>query len=188
VPAELVPMSHGFKVKFGNHRDWINVIRTKARLNGTHQEEIVDCPRYNDVVFRQGPASRRNRGNSYYRELIDNFSLEHFRGDKDIRLNLVMLVIEKIESKGGRFLEWKNMWVVYQDVEQVRIKIASAFKQTNRKKKKGESEQLVQAIKITGNENNEFIFVPATKRLKFSENDDNSCFGKGFHPTESIVP
>jgi len=217
VPVELVPMSNTFKVKFDNHRDWLNVIRTKASLNGTHQKDIVDCPRCNDVVFRKGPASRKyNRGNAYYRELIEDLSLEHFTGDTDVKFNLTILVMEKIENRGGRFLKWKNMWVVDENAEQVRKKIASAFKQINRNRKNGDSQQLVQAIKHATvinkpeetetsnpkskrddgeveeipissieNEHNEFLFVQARKRLKYTENDiGNSCFGTCFHPIE----
>ena len=152
VHVELLPiMSNAFKVKFDKHCDWLNVIRTKA----TRQEDIVDCPRCNDVVFRKGPASRQyNRGNVYYRELIEDHSLQHFKGDTDVKYDLTILVMKKIESRGGRFLGWKSfdgnpkksMWVVDENPEQVRRKIAAAFKQINRNRKKGESQQLLKAI------------------------------------------
>ncbi len=149
VPAELLPMSSTGTIKFDNHRDWLTVIRTKAVVaSRSYRDEIVECPRFNDVVYRKGPATKLNAGNSYYRDLIADYSLEHFMADRNKKYEITRLVIQKVEERGGRFLEWKNMWVVFRDQEKIRKKIASAFKQHNRHRKKGESDQLIQTIQI----------------------------------------
>lgn len=148
VTAELLPMSSTGTIKFDNHRDWLNVIRTKSTLAEKYRDDVVDCPRCNDVVYRKGPASKHNIGNNYYREMIEDYSLEHFTGDRNKKYDLTMTVIKKIKERGGRFLEWKNMWVVYRDPEMVRKKVASAFKQYNRSRKKEERLRLVQTLAI----------------------------------------
>ena len=131
-----------------NHHYWLHVLRTKATLDARYHDGVVECPRFNDVVYRKGPASKLNTGNLYYRDLIQDYSLEHFTGDRHKKYDVTKLVIEKVEERGGRFLEWKDMWVVCQDKKQVRKKVASAFKQFNRSRKKGESEQLIQTTAI----------------------------------------
>ena len=141
-------MSSTGTIKYDNHRDFLNVVRVKATVNTRYRENIVECPRTNDVVYRKGPASKYNTGNAYYRDLIEDHSLEHFTGDRNKKYNITRLVIKRIQSRGGRFLKWEDMWVVYQDEEVVRKKIASAFKQFNRNRKSVDSEQLVQAIKL----------------------------------------
>jgi len=233
VPVDLLPMSSTGTLKFENHRDWLHVIRTKMSVRGAYDEEIVDCPRLNDVVHRKGPASKLNPGNSYYQELINDFSLAHFTGNRHRKYEITMHIIEQVHSRGGRFLEWRNMWVVYKDLEKVRKKVASAFKQINRNRKHGENQQLVKAIanataidadedssrslsapatqeepsrsrsrSAPATESNaespnhradsttsmEYAFVdnPA-KRLRTTQNndDDSSCFGMCFYPTDS---
>jgi hypothetical protein len=139
-------MSSTGTLKFENHRDWLHVIQVKMSRRGAYDEEIVDCPRLNDVVHRKGPASKLNPGNAYYQELINDSSLAHFTGDRHKKYEITMHVIEQVHSRGGRFLEWRNMWVVYKDLEKVRKKVASAFKQINRNRKHEEKQQLVKAI------------------------------------------
>ena len=154
-------MSNTGTIKFDNHRDWLSVIRTKAIVAPSYRDEIVVCPGINDVVYRKGPATKLNTGNSYYRDLIADYSLEHFTADRNKKYEITKLVIKKVEERGGRFLEWKKMWIVYRDQEKIRKKIASAFKQYNRSRKKGESDQLIQAISIaTSMQDEEIVSDP----------------------------
>lgn len=207
VPIDLMPLSSTGKLKLENHRAWVNVLKAKLKSNPNNPNfrEIVECPRINDVVFRKGPATKHNIGNQYYRELIENFSLEHFKGDRTQKYDITMIVIERINKRNGRFLEWKNMWLVYKDMEQVRKKIASAFKQFNREKKK-ESIELVTAIEnaiAIGDDDEKsavsrsvFTFSQQqgpTKRLKISQDifddkgNDDKCFGKCFFSTSNAM-
>mmetsp|Transcript_1732 Transcript_1732/g.4047 ORF Transcript_1732/g.4047 Transcript_1732/m.4047 type:complete len:567 (-) Transcript_1732:171-1871(-) len=177
VPVELLPMSSTGTMKYDNHRDFLNVIRAKSAVDEKYRDEILDCPRCNDVVYRKGPASKHNTGNNYYRELIEDYSLEHFTGDRNRKYELTMLVIQKVEARGGRFLEWKNMWVVYRDHEAIRKKIASAFKQYNRSRKKGETQQLVRALEIAtaiGEEFSEAEKASSSAAETFVDSDDSS--------------
>jgi len=210
VPIDLMPISSTGKLKFENHRGWINALKEKLRMtpNNPFNREIVECPRIHDVVFRKGPATKHNIGNQKYRELINEFSLEHYKGDRVQKYEITMIVIDRINKRNGRFLEWKNMWLVYKDMEEVRKKIASAFKQFNRDRKK-ESLELVTAIDIAtdigddepkgatkpkgATTNSIFTLLQGpTKRLKQStdmyvKNNDESCFGKCFFPTSNAM-
>lgn len=137
VPTDLIPVSSSSVVKLERQRAWVNVVRI-MELDGkkNSDREVVECPRSYDVVFRKGKTYKSNPGNAYYRELIENHSEEHQKGGKKKKMELTMLIINYIESKNGRFLEWMNeinTWVVITDRTVVRKKVASAFKQFYRK-------------------------------------------------------
>ena len=76
-------MSNTGTIKFDNHRDWLSVVRTKSIVAPSYRDEIVECPGFNDVVYRKGPATKLNTGNSYYRDVIADYSLEHFTADRN---------------------------------------------------------------------------------------------------------
>jgi len=187
VPVDLIPISSTGKVKFDHHRAMLNAIRTKMKMevNSEHYKEIVECPRFNDVVFRKGPATKLNSGNATYRELLRNYSLEHFMGDKQQKYEITMLIIRKIQSRNGRFLEFENMWVVNTNREQVRKKVAAAFKQYNRGRRKKEfvgkeTQKVKKELDASDEEKN------PSKRFKTTQNKvdgNNACFGgKCFFP------
>eukprot|EP00534_Pseudo-nitzschia_fraudulenta_P004390 CAMPEP_0201126250 /NCGR_PEP_ID=MMETSP0850-20130426/25300_1 /ASSEMBLY_ACC=CAM_ASM_000622 /TAXON_ID=183588 /ORGANISM="Pseudo-nitzschia fraudulenta, Strain WWA7" /LENGTH=538 /DNA_ID=CAMNT_0047394611 /DNA_START=30 /DNA_END=1646 /DNA_ORIENTATION=+ len=186
IPVDLMPISCTGTLKFANHIAFINVL--KFKLDPKNGEEIVECPRAYDVVFRKGVTSRHNPGNLHYRELIESFSVEHFKGNKNEKFEITMRIINKVEERNGRFLEWLNkrqMWFVSTDRDKVRKKIAAAFKQFNRTR--GDSLQIEKTILKTvasiediapdtetataangrkASVINEFDFIQATKRRK----------------------
>lgn len=187
VPIELIPISSTGKLKFNYHRAMMNTLRTKMKMdvNSDDYKEIVECPRFNDVVFRKGPAAKLNTGNATYRELLRNYSFEHFTGDKQQKYDITMLIIQKIESRNGRFLDFQNMWVVITDGEQVRQKVAAAIKQYNRGRRKielvgGKTRKVEKELDTSDEEKTR------SKRFKTTQNKvdgDNACFGgKCFFP------
>merc|ERR1712176_265019 len=116
-----------------------------------------------------GPSMKLNRGNVYYRELIEDLSLKHFTATNDEKYDITKLVIKKVEERGGRFLDWKNkMWVVVKDTEQARKKVAAAFKQMNRDRAKEPDVPLEYA----------FMDNPAKRMRTTGINDKMSCFNK----------
>jgi len=212
VPVDLMPVSSTGSLKFGPHKVWINVLKEKLRMtpNNPNNREIVECPKIHDVVFKKGPATKHNIGNQKYRELIKEFSLEHFRGNRMQKYDITMIVIDEINKANGRFLKWENtMWLVYkeEEKEEVRKKIASAFKQFNRDRRP-EALELVTAIDIAteigddepdkpdkGAKTNSVFTLSQgpTKRIKKSpciideKDDDEFCFGKCFFPTSNAM-
>mmetsp|Transcript_12545 Transcript_12545/g.26405 ORF Transcript_12545/g.26405 Transcript_12545/m.26405 type:complete len:541 (+) Transcript_12545:151-1773(+) len=145
IPHDLIPISSTGKVKTATQSSWVNGQRVKMRNND--DKEIVDCPRSLDVVFKQGPAYKNNPGNMYFRELIQMYSDEHLQGSKDEKYRITLSILQEVENRNGRFLEWskaEGVWVVGKDRNKVRVKIAASLKQYNRQRK--ESQQLKTTI------------------------------------------
>lgn len=145
IPHDLIPISSTGKVKTATHSSWVNGQRVKMRNND--DKEIVDCPRSVDVVFKQGPAYKNNPGNMIFRELIQLYSDEHLQGSKNEKYRITMNILQEIENRHGRFLEWskeESVWIVGKDRNKVRVKIAASLKQYNRQRK--ESQQLKTTI------------------------------------------
>ena len=139
IPHDLLPISCTGKVKTANHLSWINVqrIRLLIREKNDNGDEIVECPRSEDVVFKKGPGYRNNPGNLYFRGLIESTGLEHQDARKEEKYQLSLRIVEEIEKINGRFLEWskaKKLWVVNKDRSSIRTKVASMIKQYNRQR------------------------------------------------------
>jgi len=155
IPEALMPMTTTGKVKTDVQSSWVSMLKVKEEqkkkrdqhlmspLNNElpqPQLEIVECPSSNDVVFRKGrPLYKRNPGNMQYRELIAAASDQHSEAGRSGKYAITWKMVQQIEAKGGRFLEWTpldhgsgGMWVVMTDRKAIREKIASALKQYNR--------------------------------------------------------
>ena len=98
------------------------------------EEEIVECPRTHDVVFRKGTTYSTYKiipGNMYYRELIASASDQHMKAKKKEKCEITRCIMEKILEGNGRCLEWsksKDLWIVVTDRDEIRKKIAAGFK------------------------------------------------------------
>jgi len=209
VPVELIPVSSTGSLKFSNQCAWVNVLRTKEMSpKDLIGKEIVECPRSCDVVFRQGNSyTKKQAGNENYRELLAFYSNDHFGGDKNKKYKITKLIIEQIESQGGRFLEWenkRNTWLVLTDVGNMRKRIAAAFRQRNRSRG-GESKKLDKTIEnvnciisadrdspepIANSPLQEYYSIDhQSKRQKTTGCghfcDNKSVFGKCFNPIDA---
>jgi len=194
VPPDLLPVSCTGKVKFSNHSSFINFQRSKLiyeqNITG---EEIVECPRSEDVVFKKGPGYKNNPGNWYYRGLIESAGYEHQNAEREEKYQITLRIVDNVEEINGRFLEWskgKKMWIVNKDRSKIRAKVASTLKQYNRHK--AESQQLEQLHKTIRNAEDINHSVKRRKIMLFCDDgkitgtssDDNFCFGKTFYPTK----
>lgn len=220
IPSELIPISYTGAVKFGNQIAMMNFLKTRKQNiidGGEDSEEIVYCPRSFDVVLRKGTTFRNNPGNTYYRDLIEKYSQKHTNGCKKVKVDITLQVMTEIEKKDGRFLEWsveKQLWLVIKDRKRVRPKVAAAFKQYERQRKKlqlrQERKQLKKTIDIAtdpvrSNKRDTNIALdrnfdankslkkyysdPMAKRQKntiFNCEDDKICFGKYFYTTDEL--
>lgn len=138
VPVDLLPVSSTGKVKTANQASWVSVQRAKLWIKDTKkEEEIVDCPRSADVVFKKGPGYRNNPGNVFFRGLIEQFSESHQTVGKEEKYQITLRIVESIEEVNGRFLEWsksRKMWLRMNDRNKIRSKVASSIKQYNRQR------------------------------------------------------
>eukprot|EP00536_Pseudo-nitzschia_multiseries_P013345 jgi/Psemu1/309873/fgenesh1_kg.563_\ len=149
----------------------------------------------------------------YYRELIETNSKEHAsRKTRTEKYQITLRIVELIEKRGGRFLEWsrqREMWIVIQDRNKVRTKVAAALKQYKRTRKDDED------IGVTISNGNAIVIPNANDRetdanplLEYyamkdhpmkrrrlhlcckgsteetDDTSDGSCFGKAFFPTD----
>ena len=138
VPVDLLPVSSTRKVKTANQFAWVSVQRAKLKMGDSKSdEEIVECPRSSDVVFKKGPSYRNNPGNQLFRKLIEQYGDLHQKGDKEEKYQITLRIVEAIEEINGRFLEWskpRKMWLRMKDRNKVRFKVASSIKQYNRQR------------------------------------------------------
>jgi len=145
IPEQLLPLSNTGTVKTANHSRWINALRWENRLalfgdgddsdNNMEEEEIVDCPRFRDVIFRKGPTYKNNPGNMYFRELIEQTHDQHTKGSRKEKCMITWNIVKEIEAQNGRFLDWsktREMWIVAKDREKIRKQVAACYKQYNR--------------------------------------------------------
>jgi len=110
----------------------------------TERVTIVECPRVNDVGFRNGTQSMENPGNAMFRSAIVTYwaekedarkRLDENRSpsvaddafDREFRERLVADI--EIRKK-GRFLEWDKtlgIWITMKDRTRIHRKVAMAF-------------------------------------------------------------
>ena len=203
-------VSNVSEVKTANHSSWMNVQRAKLFEEKMTDEEIVECPRSEDVIFKKGPGYRNNPGNLYYRALVEAAGDEHQKAENEEKYQVTLRIIEKIEKINGRFLDWskaRKMWIVNEDRSKIHSKVASTIKQYNRQR--AESRQLqntidlaASVVKLQHRSNHNSLRNPyftqlanSAKRRKVLEActvfncgdttkavDDNFCFGKTFYP------
>jgi len=74
-------------------------------------------------------------GNVMFQGLIESKHNEHCIAHQDEKAVITWWVVEQVEAKGGRFLEWNNqgMWSQILDRAQVRCKVSSCFRTFRRK-------------------------------------------------------
>ncbi len=115
-----------------------NSSHASVSSGGSNRSSMIECPSLYDVIFRSGKSYMSHPGNMMFRELIEHHINEHNKASQDRKKNLTWQVIEEVETKGGRFLEFNRSlgtWTELTDRAAVRHKIATYFKEFRRKMK-----------------------------------------------------
>jgi hypothetical protein len=137
IPTELIPLTDTGKVKMKNHNQWLKLRRVKEQRNDV-ENDLVECPNLNDVVFRVGKSYLTHPGNSFYRGLVEECFQQHNEAPtSDSKVELSWHIIGEVERRGGRFLVWDNAngwWTVLTDRNQIRSKVAISLKEQKKKK------------------------------------------------------
>eukprot|EP00531_Pseudo-nitzschia_arenysensis_P018551 CAMPEP_0116123638 /NCGR_PEP_ID=MMETSP0329-20121206/4852_1 /TAXON_ID=697910 /ORGANISM="Pseudo-nitzschia arenysensis, Strain B593" /LENGTH=593 /DNA_ID=CAMNT_0003617561 /DNA_START=203 /DNA_END=1984 /DNA_ORIENTATION=+ len=131
--------------------------------DGSNRSSMIECPSLHDVIFRSGKSYMSHPGNMMFRELIEHHINEHNMASQDRKKNLTWQVIEEVETKGGRFLEFNRSlgtWTELTDRAAVRHKIATYFKEFRRKVKAR------QQIQMNSSSTHEFEAQDGRKRKK----------------------
>uniref|UniRef100_A0A7S4ARV9 DUF6824 domain-containing protein n=1 Tax=Pseudo-nitzschia australis TaxID=44445 RepID=A0A7S4ARV9_9STRA len=109
---------------------------TVSDENSCMSLDMIECPSMNDVIFRAGKSYMSHPGNMMFRELIETHITEHNAASQGRKQKLTWQVIQEVEMKGGRFLEYNRAletWTALTDRGLLRHKIATHFKEYRRK-------------------------------------------------------
>ena len=121
---------------------------TSLSSEASSRSVMIECPCLHDVIFRSGKSYMSHPGNMLFRGLIEHHIYEHNMATQDRKKKLTWQVIEEVEMKGGRFLEYNRSlgtWTELTDRAAVRHKIATYFKEFRRKVKAQQQIQINQS-------------------------------------------
>lgn len=113
--------------------------------DNTNKSSMIECPSLNDVIFRSGKSYMSHPGNMTFRGLIEKHINEHNTATQDRKKKLTWQVVDEVELKGGRFLEYDRglgTWTELIDRSVIRHKIATYFKEYRRKVKAHQQTQI----------------------------------------------
>jgi hypothetical protein len=155
IPVETLPMDEiTGNIKTKNQAQFIAVRRriegveendgghvsssSSSSSNNNNTPCMIECPLLNDVIFRSGKSYLSHPGNANFRGLIEQYISAHNEASQDKKIKITWQVIEEVESKSGRFLEYDKglgTWTELTNRSAVRHKIATYFKEYRRKLK-----------------------------------------------------
>jgi len=143
IPVDLMPLTDSGNVKTKNFSHWLKVRRAlednkNLSVNGISSSFFlnnIECPGLNDVIFRSGKNHMSHPGNVMFQGIIESKHDEHCAAHQDDKAVITWWVIEQVEMKGGRFLEWNDhgMWSQILDRGHIRSKVSSCFRTFRRK-------------------------------------------------------
>ena len=141
IPEVFIPVTGTGNIKVKLLRQWIHVreaIEKEAMVFGT--ENIVECPRSNDVLFKPGKKLPHHPGNVLIEELILS-KAEEFTTPGSKRSLYRWIMIEICSNRKGRFLGWDNdnKWRELKDDAIIIKKISSLCKNLMAKREKEKS-------------------------------------------------
>ena len=153
IPVDGLPISYHGKIKLGYVRQWIGVRSViesyqydRMGLNAVPiQNEIIEYPQPEDVVFRQGSSSTSHPANQEFRDFImakvneQELSMRNTLGVKIRRKKMVMDIIQEVRfARGGRFLIWNENggWNELLDEQMIQSKIEYLIKEFRKSMRK----------------------------------------------------
>eukprot|EP00536_Pseudo-nitzschia_multiseries_P001200 jgi/Psemu1/2731/gm1.2731_g len=122
------------RIKSGTIHQWINIraaiekqrVQDGALPTNKNDTHIIECPAFNDVALRPGRSYLCHPGNVRFKELLSLYVDEHAAANRREKDRISWEIIEQIERKNGRFLEWDTnggFWVENKDITSIRAKI-----------------------------------------------------------------
>jgi len=149
IPVDLLPLTDTGKVKTKNLLQWLKVRKALEDNIGKDHNGIIsyppaggfidsnniECPGLNDFIFRSGKNHMSHPGNIAFQSLIEAKLEEHSRSHQDEKTEITWWIVEQVEGKGGRFLEWNSegTWSQILDRTHIRSKVSSYFRTYRRK-------------------------------------------------------
>ncbi len=136
IRADQIPISYTGKIKLGYIRQWIGVRRI-IECSIPNAQALIEFPKPEDVVFRQGSSCSQHSANYAFRNLII-YKVQEQELSRDIagvkirRKKMVLDIIDEVRVKGrGRFLIWNESggWNELTDEEIIHSKIEYLIKE-----------------------------------------------------------
>ena len=143
IPVDLLPLTDSGNVKTKNLFQWLKHRKVVEDNSSTFMNLVsngfvsnnIECPGLNDVIFRSGKNHMSHPGNVMFQGIIESKHKEHCAAHQDAKVVITWWVVEQVESRGGRFLEWNNqgMWSQISERGHIRSKVSSCFRTYRRK-------------------------------------------------------
>lgn len=113
-------------------------------------------------------------GNIAFQSLIEAKLEEHSQSHQDEKTEITWWIVEQVEGKGGRFLEWNSegTWSQILDRAHIRSKVSSYFRTYRRKMNAMKNSQESESF------TSEFVHQDGKKRKRMTDdasNDDYKC-------------
>jgi hypothetical protein len=133
----VLPYTDSNNIKTKNHQIWMKgrkeieeIEENKRNKNDTSPLHLIECPSLADVVFRAGTTNVSHPGNAAFRDLLDACQDDYFQAPSVLeKQNIVSTIIQYVEGRQGRFLEWNKCgcWVIMEEEESIRKKIYNSL-------------------------------------------------------------
>jgi hypothetical protein len=133
----VFPYTDSNNIKTKNYHVWIRGRKAiegleehKRKNNDASPIHLIECPTLADVVFKTGTSNVYHPGNAAFRDLLYAYQDEYFKALSGAeKQDTVSKIIQDVENREGRFLEWNNCgcWIVLQDVGIIRSKIYNSL-------------------------------------------------------------
>lgn len=163
IPVDLLPISSTGTVKTIMLQQWMRIRKaietplgqTTETTSDSDESSVVplsaiECPNFNDVIFRPGKSYMCHPGNVMFRSLIESKMDEHFAATRSEKAVIAWWIVREVERKGGRFLRWDNRgwWTEFEDRSEIRYKIPTYFRDFTRNMKARRNRQII----LSGNQ------------------------------------
>ena len=192
IPVDLLPITETGNIKTKNHQQWLKVRRMieregKSTDDDESNDNIVECPRLNDVIFRVGDSYMHHPGNVMFRGLIESKYEEYNTAGRNEKATIILSLVDAVLNRNGRFLVWDaQWWTVLHDREKMRNKVAGAFKDQRRRLKASSNYQVNESstYKFESQDGHRKRMRMTTNMMTDDDNDYNnntpSCFSAFF--------
>lgn len=179
IPIQLLPTTESGVIKTKNHTQWFKtrqLIEKHASNTFTIQPGkllgAIECPALNDVLYERTKPCIYHPGNSRFKGLIEARKEEHAMLSQTGKRDFAWSIVEEIEKRGGRFLNWdrtNGFWVQLQDRSEIRLKVATSLRDFNKHSRALNKVQTVASVCKVSFENGQEL-----KKRRVVVSDDES--------------
>ena len=172
IPVELIPVTGTGNIKLVYWKQWIRLRKLIEKMREERIESsIIECPGFNDIVFRTGTALTCHPGNVMFQSVIESKMKEHAVASQVEKIAITRDIIDFLQQKKGRFLKWYSggYWIELTEPALIYGKVANSVRDFKRKSFAKQNQQNTQSsTSIFQNQDG--------KRRKLPKNKDCECF------------